>query len=874
MCLVQETKLRPTHRTPTMQGYGTVRSDRKGSIGGGLIIYIKNTLVFEKVQESNKEGTESITIRVKSARRKWINITNVYIPPANTTSSVAMRTANIPATENSLILGDLNGHSLLWDFIQPSDKRGEEIEKWVIDESLAVLNDGTPTRVNRITGGESAPDVSLVGKKWYNKCSWSTCEGIGNSDHLPILVTINASIQHQSIFGKAARWRKNGVDWNAFRQEAEATCDTFTSEQNATVRVLRFNTALIEAAQKHVGKTKPGPRTKTHMTPTVRAALKKRNKLRKDVKNNRQAWLDACKEAQEEINNAKEDSWRDLLEDTMEEANDSKLWGVIKSLNGTPETNSPNEAMKHKGKTITSSEKKAEIFAKHYASVSRHKFTKEERDTNREFKKRLRSTAGKDADWRPFTMAELKRAIKKMKRKSAAGPDGIPPSFLKELGPSALTELLGISNACFSGSLCPQIWRLAHIIPLLKAGKPASDLASYRPISLTSCIVKALERMVNDRLYYLAESQGWFHPAQAGFRKGRGCDDQIARVIQEIQDGFQHSPFKRSVIVLLDFSKAYDTVWKEKLLLSMLDQGVPSPYVRWLNSFLMNREAKVRINGRLGKAARMRQGLPQGSVLSPILFLFYINNLAKILPTEITNSLFADDVTLLATCDTLKEAEELVQKSVDVVTTWSKEWKISLNATKSEASFFSNSNLETAAKWKPKIVIDGKAIKYNPTPRLLGVILDRTLCFGPHVTSVEKQAAPKIRTIACLSHSTWGWRKEYLQRIYSANIKSIINYAGFAWQSCLSDTQIKTLERLQYRAIRAVTGQSMSTPCEALPLEIGDQSLRTEFKRNAAIATEKALRLPSDHPRRIAFEQTDTRRRSRRRAGEHLPGTF
>ena len=86
-----------------------MRSDRKGGIGGGLITYIKDTLVFEKVQESNKEGTESITIRVKSARRKWINITNVYIPPANTTSAVAMITANIPATEDSLILGDLNG---------------------------------------------------------------------------------------------------------------------------------------------------------------------------------------------------------------------------------------------------------------------------------------------------------------------------------------------------------------------------------------------------------------------------------------------------------------------------------------------------------------------------------------------------------------------------------------------------------------------------------------------------------------------------------------------------------------------------------------------------------------------------------------------
>ena len=108
------------------------------------------------------------------------------------------------------------------------------------------------------------------------------------------------------------------------------------------------------------------------MTPTDRATLKKRNILRKTVKENRQAWLNACKEAQEAINAAKEENWRVLLEDTITETDDNKMWRLIKSLNGTPKTNSPNEAMKHNGKTITANEKKAEIFAKHYASVSCH----------------------------------------------------------------------------------------------------------------------------------------------------------------------------------------------------------------------------------------------------------------------------------------------------------------------------------------------------------------------------------------------------------------------------------------------------------------------------------------------------------------------
>ena len=225
----------------------------------------------------------------------------------------------------------------------------------------------------------------------------------------------------------------------------------------------------------------------------------------------------------------------------------------------------------------------------------------------------------------------------------------------------------------------------------------------------------------------------------------------------------------------MDFSKAYDTVWKEKLLLSMIEQGVPAPYVHWLNSFLSNREARVRINGVLGKSMKMHHGLPQGSVLSPILFLFYINHLAEILPTEVVNALFADDVTLLATCNTLVEAEKLVQKSVDIVAAWSKEWKISLNTTKSEFSFFSNSTKETSKKWIPTVVIDGKKIKYNPTPRLLGVILDRQLCFGPHIAHIEEQIRPKIRTLAAPSHTSWGWKKECLTRIYTANIKSVFN---------------------------------------------------------------------------------------------------
>ena len=135
-----------------------------------------------------------------------------------------------------------------------------------------------------------------------------------------------------------------------------------------------------------------------------------------------------------------------------------------------------------------------------------------------------------------------------------------------------------------------------------------------------------MERMINNRLYYLAETKGWLSHNQAGFRKGRSCEDQILKLIHHASDGFQAKKPMRTVMALLDYSKAYDTVWKERLYLNMVKKGVPIQMIRWIKSFLNTRTAQVMINGTLSKKVRMKQGLPQGSVLSPLLFLLFIQS--------------------------------------------------------------------------------------------------------------------------------------------------------------------------------------------------------------------------------------------------------
>ena len=166
-----------------------------------------------------------------------------------------------------------------------------------------------------------------------------------------------------------------------------------------------------------------------------------------------------------------------------------------------------------------------------------------------------------------------------------------------------------------------------------------------------------------------------FSRFQAGFCKGWSCEDQISIIAQAIEDGFQQRPMQRSVLTLLDFSKAYDTVWREKLLLHMLNTGIPPTFIRWIRSFLFDRRGRVQLFNVFSSSRRFAQGLTQGSVLAPLLFLFYINDLATTLNNDAVIALVADNVSILTTSCKREDAEATAQAVVSSVVTWNQEWK-------------------------------------------------------------------------------------------------------------------------------------------------------------------------------------------------------
>ena len=224
--------------------------------------------------------------------------------------------------------------------------------------------------------------------------------------------------------------------------------------------------------------------------------------------------------------------------------------------------------------------------------------------------------------------------------------------------------MLRIFNDSWKAEFCTASWREAIIVPILKKGKPTSLIDSFRPLSLTSCVAKTMERMVASRLSFMVESNEWWCQDQASFRTLRSCEDQVLRFSQAVSDGFQTRPANRCVLALLDYSKAYDTVWRNRLFELMMEKGVSRTIVLWIRGFLCDRKAAVRINGVIGAIRWIQQGVPQVAVLSPLLFLFYINGIREEVPTGVIVSMYADDMAIWSQDRDKTVAESKVQEAV------------------------------------------------------------------------------------------------------------------------------------------------------------------------------------------------------------------
>ena len=231
----------------------------------------------------------------------------------------------------------------------------------------------------------------------------------------------------------------------------------------------------------------------------------------------------------------------------------------------------------------------------------------------------------------------------------------------------------------------------------------------------------------------------------------------------------------------------------------MLNNGIPPTFIRWIRSFLNDHRGRVQLFNLFSSSQRFTQGLPQGYTLAPLLFLFYINDLASTLNDNAVIALFADDDSILTAAQKREDAEAAAQSVAISVVTWSQEWKLNLNAEKSEVCPFST--WSNNSSWNPTIFIGNQKVRVNTTPRLFGVILGRSSTFNAHLKKLTASFASSVRIIRATAHTFWGWCRSTLKMAFHALVRSKLDYGAPAWQPCLSHTNLSSLERHQKHSL-------------------------------------------------------------------------
>lgn len=361
------------------------------------------------------------------------------------------------------------------------------------------------------------------------------------------------------------------------------------------------------------------------------------------------------------------------------------------------------------------------------------------------------------------------------------------PKFIKETAKCISIPITTIFNKSMDSMKIPEMWKLANVTPLHKKG-PKHQVSNYRPISLTSIICKTMEKFIRDALTEHMENNQLFTPHQHGFRKGRSCVTQLIEVLDDWTEKLDHH--NAIDAIYLDFQKAFDTVPHKRLIHKLRGYGITGNLLGWIKNFLNERKQKVVLNGAESNWSHVTSGIPQGSVLGPILFTIYINDL----PDVVDNiaKLFADDTKVYAVVNNIEEQDTL-QKDLDNLVDWSDKWLLKFNKSKCKHIHF-GPFVNTSYH------LGENNITKTTEEKDLGITIDDKLKFQQHIHIQTKKANQRLGMI----NRTFTYMdKDMFLTLYKSLVRPHLEYGSTVWAVIYKKEGIQ-IENVQRRATKMV----------------------------------------------------------------------
>ena len=338
----------------------------------------------------------------------------------------------------------------------------------------------------------------------------------------------------------------------------------------------------------------------------------------------------------------------------------------------------------------------------------------------------------------------------------------------------------------------PDELKIARVSPIYKAGDE-NDFGNYRPISALPCFSKMLERIMYKRLYNHLSQNHMLYPKQFGFQKSHSTEHAIIKLIDQINSSFEKNNFTLGVFI--DLSKAFHTVNHHILISKLENFGVNGNNLRWFQSYLKNRKQYLSFINKMTTSSQITCGVPQGSILGPLLFLIYVNDLNNT-SSILDPIMFADDTNLFYSHKNIHQLFAKVNEELEKIGDWFKANKLSLNN--------KNSIKDDLPLKLPDLKIANNQIERKNAIKVLGVMLDENVNWQEHIRTVENKIA---KNIGLLYRAKYLLNESSLKCIYFAYIHSYLNYANIAWANTYR-TKLKAIHLLQKGAVRIVFNEN------------------------------------------------------------------
>ena len=509
---------------------------------------------------------------VKITTHKTITLCSMYVPPFRQLTESALNKVLDQLPRPYLIMGDFNAHSILWGN-DSTDSKGRTMENIISDNNLCLFNNKSTTYLHPATGAKTSIDLTLSSPNIFIDYSWQVLDDVCGSDHYPIKIDSNEPSQIK----RNARWIFNKADWVSFKELCKENISKEVFE-NTVDSISTFTSILYEIATKTIPKTSTNPKfpIKPWFNDECIQAVNERKRAlyrfeREPTLEKKIEYKRLQAKSRKIIKTNKRKSWHEYVNKLQSSTPIKKVWDKVKKIEGK-ETNTVSHLKKNNSE-ITDVKEMSNVLADSFSknSSSKHyskKFQKHKKQSEGE---RLKFKSNNEEDYnRPFLLRELRSALNKSNN-TATGPDDIHYQIINQLPEVTLNILLDLFNDIWQKGTFPEIWKEATIIPIPKRGKDHSNPQKDRPIALTSCLCKTLERMINDRLVWFLESNNLLTNIQSGFRHNRTTTDHLIKLENFIREGFIRN--EHVVAIFFDLEKAYDTTWKH---------GILKTYTRWV----------------------------------------------------------------------------------------------------------------------------------------------------------------------------------------------------------------------------------------------------------------------------------------------------